>query len=168
MNLLWRLWIVLIQSFFRRRLHALSESVLNLTVLPNDLDLNLHMNNGRYLSVMDLGRLDLLLRADLLPLLVKHRWQPLVGAVNIRYKQSLAPLKRYRLHTKIVAWDEKWFYIEQRFERRNRLIASAHVKALFRSPKGNVTPDEVFGLLKMNIDPPKMPERVRKWIETEM
>jgi acyl-CoA thioesterase FadM len=168
MNLLFRLFAILVESLFRRKLHPLSESVVHFRVLPNDLDLNMHMNNGRYLAIMDLGRMDLLLRAELLPLLLKHRWQPLAGAVNIRYRQSLPPFKVYRLHTKIVAWDEKWFYIEQRFERKNRLIATAHVKALFRSPKGNVSPAEVFGLLKMNIDPPKMPERVKKWIETEM
>jgi acyl-CoA thioesterase FadM len=168
MNLLFRLIVILIESLFRKKLHPLSESILHLRVLPNDLDLNLHMNNGRYLAVMDLGRLDLLLRAGLLPTLFKQRWQPLVGAVNIRFRQSLMPLVKYRLHTKIVAWDEKWFYIEQRYERKNRLIATAHVKALFRSPNGNVTPDEIFGLLKMNIDPPKIPDRVRKWIETEM
>lgn len=168
MNLLFRLMLVIFGSFFRRRLHPLSESILHLRVLPNDLDLNMHMNNGRYLAIMDLGRIDLLLRADLLSTLVKQRWQPLAGAVNIRFRQSLLPFAKYRLHTKIVAWDEKWFYIEQRFERKNRLIAYAHVKALFRSPNGNVRPDEVLGLLKVNIDPPKIPERVRKWIETEM
>jgi len=168
MNLIFRLITIIIQSFFRRRLHPLSESVVHFRVLPNDLDLNMHMNNGRYLAIMDLGRIDLLLRADLLSTLVKQRWQPLAGAVNIRFRQSLLPFVKYRLHTKIVAWDEKWFYIEQRFERKNRLIANAHVKALFRSPQGNVSPDEVLGLLKVNIDPPKIPERVRKWIETEM
>lgn len=168
MNLIFRLTLLIIESFFRRKLHPLSESVLKLRVLPNDLDLNLHLNNGRYLAVMDLGRMDLLLRAGLVPLLFKNRWQPLVGGVNIRFKQSLKPLAKYRLHTKIVAWDEKWIYIEQRFERKNRTVATAHVKALFRAPKGNVTPDEVFGLLKMNIDPPKIPERIQKWIETEM
>ncbi len=168
MNLIFRLIYVIIESLFRRKLHPLSESVVNFTVWPNDLDLNFHMNNGRYLPIMDLGRVDLLLRADLLPLLMKYRWQPLVGAVNIRYRQSLAPFSRYRLHTKIVAWDEKWIYLEQRFERKKRLIATAHVKAIFRSPKGNITPEEVFGLLKMNIDPPRIPDRVKKWIETEM
>jgi acyl-CoA thioesterase FadM len=168
MNLLIRLIIVFIEGRFRRKLHPLSESVLHMRVLPNDLDLNMHMNNGRYLAIMDLGRMDLLLRAGLLPLLFKHRWQPLAGAVNIRFRQSLLPFAKYRIHTKIVAWDEKWFYIEQRFEKKNRLIANAHVKALFRSPKGNVRPEEILGLLKMNIDPPKVPEKVRKWIETEM
>jgi acyl-CoA thioesterase FadM len=168
MNLLIRLFTIVIQSFIRKKLHPLSESVVHLRVWPNDLDLNMHLNNGRFLTIMDLGRLDLLLRAELLTHLVAHRWQPLVGAVNIRYRQSLPPFAKFKLKTKIVAWDEKWFYIEQRFERKNRLIATAHVKALFRSPKGNVRPEEVFGLLKMNIDPPTIPASVQKWIDTEM
>ena len=29
-------------------------------VWPNDLDTNAHMNNGRYLTLMDLGRFDLM------------------------------------------------------------------------------------------------------------
>jgi len=168
MNLLLRLIWVLIRAPFRRKLHPLSESVLQMRVMPNDLDLNMHMNNGRYLSLMDLGRVDLLLRSGVLGAMLKLQWQPLVGAVNIRYRLSLLPFAKYRLHTKIVAWDEKWIYIEQRFEQKNRLIARGHIKALFRSPQGNVKPEEVFGLLKMNIDPPAIPERVRKWIENEM
>jgi len=168
MNLLFRLFLLVITAPFRRKLHPLSESILTMRVLPNDLDLNMHMNNGRYLPMMDLGRLDLLLRAGMLPAMLKLQWQPLVGAINIRYKMSLLPFAKYRLHTKIVAWDEKWIYLEQRFEKKNRLIARAHVKALFRSPKGNVRPEDLFRLLQMNIDPPAIPERVRKWIENEM
>ncbi len=167
MNLLFRLLIIIIESFFRPRLHPLSESVLNLRVLPNDLDLNFHMNNGRYLSVMDLGRLDLLIRTDLAKALVQHRWQPLVGAVNMRYKQSLMPLKKYRLRTKVIGWDEKWFYIEQRFECGNRVIAVALVKALFRGKKRNITPEETLKLIHVNIDPPKMPERILRWLSME-
>ena len=167
MNLLFRLFIIMIESLFRKRLHPLSESVLNLTVLPNDLDLNMHMNNGRFLSIMDLGRLDLLIRTDLAKALFKHRWQPLVGAVNVRYKLSLMPFDRYRLHTKVIGWDEKWFYIEQRFERKNRTIAVAIVKALFRGPKRNITPEDTLRLIHVNIDPPKMPDKILKWLSME-
>lgn len=167
LNLLCRLIIIFIESIFRRRLHPLSESVLNLTVLPNDLDLNMHMNNGRFLSIMDLGRLDLLIRTDLAKVLLQHRWQPLVGAVNIRYKQSLLPFQRYRLRTKVIGWDEKWFYIEQRFERKNRTIAVALIKAVFRGPRKNVTPEDTLKLIHVNIDPPAMPDKVLKWLSME-
>lgn len=168
MNLLFRLFAIIVESFFRKRLHPLSESVLHLRVWPNDLDLNFHMNNGRFLSIMDLGRLDLLLRTDLAGALIRHRWQPLAGAVNIRYKQSLLPFQRYRLHTKVIGWDEKWFYIEQRFERKNRTIAVGLVKALFRGPHRNITPEATLKLIGVNIDPPKMPEKVLRWLSMEV
>lgn len=168
MNLVFRLFWIVIESFFRRRLHPLSESVLHLRVLPNDLDLNMHMNNGQFLSIMDLGRLDLLIRTDLAGTLIKHRWQPLVGAVNIRYKLSLLPFQKYRLHTKVIGWDEKWFYIEQRFERKNRTIAVGMVKALFRGDRRNITPEQTLKLINVNIDPPELPEQVVKWLSMEV
>jgi len=167
MNLIFRLIWIIIEGFFRRKLHPLSESVLQLRVLPNDLDLNFHMNNGRFLSLMDLGRLDLLIRTDLAAALVKHRWQPLVGAVNIRYKVSLLPFQRYKLRTKVIGWDEKWFYIEQRFEKKNRTVAVGLVKALFRGQHRNITPEETLRLIQVNIDPPKMPDQVLKWLSME-
>ncbi len=167
MNLLFRLIYVIIAGFFRKKLHPLSESVLTLRVLPNDLDLNIHMNNGRFLSVMDLGRLDLLIRTDLAAALFKHRWQPLVGAINVRYKVSLLPFQKYQLHTKVIGWDEKWFYIEQRFVRKNRTIAVALVKALFRGDHRNIPPEETLKLIHVNIDAPLMPDKILKWLSME-
>ena len=168
MNLLIRLFIIFIESFFRKPLHPLAESVLSMTVLPNDLDLNMHMNNGRFLSIMDLGRLDLIIRTDLAKATFKHGWKPLVGGATIRYKLSLLPFQRYKLHTKVIGWDEKWFYIEQRFTRRNRTIAVGIVKALFRGNRRNVSPAECLQLIHVNIDPPEMPDRILKWLSMEV
>ena len=47
---------------------------LPLRVLPNDLDTNLHLNNGRYLTLMDLGRVDLMLRMGVMGELRRRRW----------------------------------------------------------------------------------------------
>ena len=49
----------------RPPLEPLGTSVLGFLVWPNDLDVNVHMNNGRFLSIMDLGRFDLSFRTDL-------------------------------------------------------------------------------------------------------
>lgn len=63
MNLWFRLLYLLLCSFFRPRLAApFGVSRLPFRVLPNDLDSNLHMTNGRYWNIFDLGRLDLILR----------------------------------------------------------------------------------------------------------
>jgi acyl-CoA thioesterase FadM len=116
---------------------------------------------------MDLGRMDLLIRTDLAAALFRHRWQPLVGSVNIRYKMSLLPFQKYRLRTKVIGWDDKWFYIEQRFERKNRTVAVGLVKALFRGDHRNIPPQETLRLIQVNIDPPTMPEQIKKWLSME-
>ncbi len=161
MNLYFRLLLTIVHSFFRKKLHPLAESVLHLRALPSDLDLNVHVNNGRFLSLMDLGRVDLMLRTGLSSVALKHRWAPLVGGVNIRYRYSIKPFQRFRLRTQAIGWDDKWFYIEQRFERGNRTLAVALVKAMFRGPRGNVQPETVLKLVHVNIDPPELPEKVR-------
>jgi hypothetical protein len=54
---------------------------LSLRVWPIDLDVLGHMNNGVYLSIMDLGRMDLLVRADAWRVLNSHGIYPIVASV---------------------------------------------------------------------------------------
>ena len=69
-NVLWRTLLVMLTA--RRRLrrsgrHGPAEiGRIRVTTLPTDIDLLRHMNNGRYLSLFDLGRWDLLVRTGLL------------------------------------------------------------------------------------------------------
>lgn len=154
MNLLVRLIWLLLTVRFRSRLHVLDDSVRPFIVWPNDLDLNLHMNNGRYLTVMDLGRFDLTFRTALGGLLFKRRWRPVVGAARITYRRSLDPFQRYELHTRLHAWDAKWVYLEQRFLRNGQLHAEAMVKAIFLGPGGTVPTAEVGEALGLPAESP--------------
>src|SRR5258706_4303913 len=117
MNLLVRALAVFLGLIFKRRsLGLLDESVLAFRVWPNDLDANVHMNNGRYLTLMDLGRLDLTARAGFLGTALRRGWRPMVGSATIRFRRGLAPFARFQLITRIVCLDGKWFFIEQRLE----------------------------------------------------
>ena len=98
-------------------LGVLDEDRLRMRVWPNDIDLNLHMNNARYLSVMDYARTHLLARTRLLEHIVRSRWQPLVGAAWLTYRRSLPLFSAFSLTSRMICWDEKWFYIEQTFTR---------------------------------------------------
>lgn len=150
----------------RPPLEALGTSVLRFRVWPNDLDVNIHMNNGRFLSVMDLGRFDLTFRTGLGKAMLRNRWMPLVGGVTIRYRRSLDPFEAYELHTRLLGWDAKWFYLEQRFLKRGGdLAAEGVVRALFRGKGGNVATAEV--LEQMGYTGPDLPpsEDLRRWAE---
>ena len=166
--MLLRLLAVLLAAVFRRRLGFLDESAVRLRVWPNDLDANLHMNNSRYLLAMDLGRWELVVRTGFWRELWRRRWFPVVGSATLRFRRSLDPFQRYRLVTRLVAWDEKWCFLEQRFERGGHVHAVGRVKALFRGPEGQVSTVALLAAAGYPEAPSsQMPEAIRRWQEAE-
>jgi acyl-CoA thioesterase FadM len=116
MNLWLRFFWLLLTAFRRSPIPVPhGKSVLAFRVLPLDLDVSLHMNNGRYLTIMDLGRVDVILRSGLWRAVWRHGWTPVANAVVIRFRRELRAFERYRLETQIVAWDERAVVMEQIF-----------------------------------------------------
>ena len=146
-------------------LGVLEEDTLRMRVWPNDIDLNLHMNNARFLSVMDYGRTHMLARTGLLEHILRSRWQPLVGAVWITYRRSLPAFAAYQLSSRMVCWDERWFYIEQTFTGRKGLAAVGWVKGILRDSQGSVQPQSVIEGVAPGLLSPPIPEAVAAWNE---
>lgn len=118
---------------------------LTFTVLPLDMDLNLHMNNARYLSWMDLGRFYMLGRSGLFGAVFgKDGWQAILGGVTIRYLRPLTLFQRVTLHTEVKSWDSKYFYIQQSFFSKGKLVAQAQAKAIVVHKNGKVKPVRVL------------------------
>ncbi len=175
MNLLIRVLYVFITSFFKPKIvDVLSPSLLKLCVLPNDLDFNLHMNNGRYLTVMDLGRLDLILRSGLFKIMVQQKSVPILASAKIRYRLSLDPFQTYILQTQILGWDEKWFYIEQRFlmgsgQKQGEVAAIGLVKGCFFDSRNKVTVPsrDVLQSIGYTSGSPALPPHIIDWQRAE-
>lgn len=129
--------------------HRLAPSRLRLRVWPNDLDLFGHVNNGRYLTLMDLGRLHVVIRTGLLRTMRARRWQAAAAAIEIRFRRPLKLWQRYELVTEIVDWDAAWFLFEQRFESAGKVHARALVKAQFRHRRERVPTGAVLETLGM-------------------
>ena len=88
-NLLFRFSFVVAVAVFGSRRALLCASRRWLCVLPNDLDLNLHMNNSRYLGVFDLGKIDVMIRSGV-AVAYRRRWHPLVGGNVTRGRMVIA------------------------------------------------------------------------------
>lgn len=162
MSLIFRmLWVL---CFGGGRVHdPLSPSVLTFRVWPTDLDLNLHVNNGRYFTLMDLGRLHLLRRSGVVLEVLRRHWRPIVGSEAIRFRRSLDPFQTFELHTRVLAWDERWFYMEQRFLRAGQVCAIGLVKAQMRAKDGPVPPVDFLALLGEGHPPMPRPELPSLW-----
>ncbi len=146
-------------------LGVLDEDGLRMRVWPNDIDINMHMNNARYLSIMDYARTHLLARTGLLEHIIRSRWQPMVGAVWITYRRSLPLFSASWLSSRLVCWDERWFYMEQTFTGREGLAAVGWVKGILRDARGSVEPQAVVEGVTAGVGSPPMPEAIAAWNE---
>jgi len=146
-------------------LGVLEEDRLRMHVWPNDIDFNLHLNNARYLNIMDYARTHLLARTGLLEHIVRARWKPMVGAVWITYRRSLPVFSSFWLSSRLVCWDERWFYIEQTFEGREGLAAVGWVKGVLHNKRGTVDPQVAIETVAPGAVSPPMPEAIGAWNE---
>lgn len=163
MNLYLRLLALVVQILLDRKPAARNESCLQFRVLPLDCDVNLHMNNGRYLTFMDLGRVHLLHNLRALGPILKRRWSPVLGAADMSYVRPLRPFQKFKLMTRIVYWDAKYFYIEQRFETNGKLYASAMIRGLFLTGSQKVSTEAVLALSPAGLSRGEMPELIKCW-----
>jgi len=166
MRLRLRLLILVLSSFWNKPIYSLSESVLNLRVLLNDVDIT-KITSDRFLALMDLGRLDIVFRAGLLKLLFKKKWVPMATFQTIRFRYPLKVFQKYQLRSRIVWWDETTFYVKHIFERKGRVVATGFVCANFLGSNGPIPPSKVLAETGQSITKPNEPEIVAKLREIE-
>ncbi len=165
MLLLFRVMRVLIASLFGARTGLLDDSVLNLRVWPTDSDLNFHLNDGRYISLAGLGRVDLMARTGLFRIALRRRWYPVVGSVMVRYRREIPSMQRFALRTRCLGWDEKWFYFEHRFEIGETVAAIAFARGVLRTRKAPIPSAEVVAAVDSRLESPPLPEAIVRWRE---
>jgi acyl-CoA thioesterase FadM len=133
-------------------------------VLPSDLDVLRHMNNGVYFSVMDLARADLMMRCGLAGRLRQRHWYPVVAAQTIRFRRSLTLFQRFTVESRVLGWDDRAFLVEQLFVRDREPVASAVVRARFLGRKGErISPQDVLALVGLHAASPPLPVPVARW-----
>lgn len=169
MNLIFRLLRVVIQALLAgRSLGPLDTSVVGFRVWLNDIDTNLHMNNGRYFTIGDLGRVDLMIRSGMLKMLLARKWAPVLGGATIRFRRELKPFQPYRLKTRVLCWEGKWIYLEHVFEAINGDIAAIIVvKGVFRERGRTVDTAELMHHMGIDMASPPMPADIRAWQEAQ-
>lgn len=143
------IWHFLVSRLRRVRLDVDAVARSRFRVWPSDLDVYRHMNNGKYLSVMDVGRYDLMHTTGLVRVFARERWYPVVASQTITYRRSLLPLQLFHVESRIAGFDEHSIYVEQRFVRPDdsgcdEIYALAYVRAkVLRFGGGVVSTAEV-------------------------
>lgn len=176
MNLYFRVLIIIIRALFGPRIIDASKPFcVRLRVYPNDLDSNFHMNNGRYLTVMDLGRLNMILRSGLWREVMRMKYAPVLASAQMRYRLPLQPFQLFDLETRVLCWDEKWIYMEQRFlyvdgPKMGAVAAIGLLKGSFYDPatRTTVPSSNILSIGNMTaMSSPPFPDYLQDWIKAE-
>ena len=139
---------------------------VRMRVVPTDLDVLGHMNNGVYFSIMDLGRIDLMIRSGSWSTLRARGYYPVMGNESITFRKSLQPWQRFVLESRIVGYDAKAVYVQQRFVVDGEIFAEAMTRGRFLKKSGGTVPMAELGeLLGVDVSALPAPEWVNSWVE---
>jgi YbgC/YbaW family acyl-CoA thioester hydrolase len=133
-------------------------------VWPGDLDELRHVNNGVYLSMLDLARYELLKRSGVWGRMREAGLYPVVGAQTIAYRKSLRLGQRFAIETRILGYDARAVYLEQRFVVHGEVYARAYILGRFlRRGAGVASMADVAATVGIDIDAHPAPEELHEW-----
>lgn len=163
MHLILRTILMLFRSAKRTPLTIWDTSSLPMRVLPTDVDIAVHVNNGMYFSLMDLGRFDLMVRSGVWKRMHRRGWSPVAAGETIAFRKSLQLWQRYTIETRIIGLDTKAVYFEQRMVSDGEIYARAYIATRLVTKGRPVSQDEIleeFGQPPADL---QLPEWIHEW-----
>ncbi len=135
---------------------------------PWDIDLWMELNNGRTLTLFDLGRIPLARRVGLLAALKRQGWGLTVAGSTVRYRRRVRPFETVEMRSRAIFWDDKFIYIEQSMWKRSGECAN-HIllRTAVTGKDGIVPPARVMEEVDKTTPTPDAPGWVRAWIEAD-
>jgi acyl-CoA thioesterase FadM len=167
MNLYLRLLWTLLRAWRQPRLQAGDTLERCLRVLPNDIDVNGHMNNGRYLTIIDLMLVEYFVRSGFATVMLKNGWRPMAGGSFITYRRGLMPLRSYRLRFRLDACDGSWNYMRFEFLQGDKLCAAGYMKGAAVGAQGLVPNRVSYAAMGQPVFGGALPAAVSSWLAAE-
>ena len=135
---------------------------------PWDVDFQFEMNNGRVLTLYDLGRIPAAYRAGLIRVMRERKWSFAMAGACVRYRRRITTFERFRQTTKVVGRDDRFTYIVQSMWKRDGEAASNILyRAAMVGKNGIVPTNDVAAALGQPDWNPKLPDWVQNWIDAE-
>lgn len=132
------------------------ESRFTFRCLPSDIDINMHLNNARYMMLADVGRIDIFLRAGLLNVARQKGWAPMMGGVQATYVREIRLWKRFEVISSIETWEDRQVVGKHRFvleDGRTAAVILTTAGVYDRRNRRFVAIDEVVAALGRRINP---------------
>jgi len=142
----------------------LDEHVSQHICWPWDLDFWAELNNGRTLTLFDLGRVPALRRTRLFDVLARERWGMAVAGASVRYRKRVLAFARITMRTRGVGWDARFLYVEQSMWLSDGSCAShVLIRSAATDRNGIIAPARLVAALGWQGPAPVLPDWVAAW-----
>ncbi|MEL7259020.1 MAG: acyl-CoA thioesterase, partial [Pseudomonadota bacterium] len=126
------------------------------------------LNNGRTLTLYDLGRIPFAIRSGLVKVMRKNKWGLTMAGASVRYRQRIKMFETVEMRSRTVFWDERFMYVEQSMWKKNGECANHIVyRAAVTGRDGIVEPANVAEAMGIEPQPPIAPDWVTAWIAAD-
>lgn len=136
-------------------------------IYPWDLDMFLELNNGRTLTLYDIGRMTLAQRSGMWRLLRRNGWSMAVAGLSVRFRRRVHLFQRVEARARLVGWDARFFYIEQSMWRAGACTSHVLARMAVTDRDGIVIPDRLLAQLDRPLPSPVLPDWAQNWVEAE-
>lgn len=161
-----RFVLTVLRSMLKPRLRIDQESFLTFRVWPTDADLSL-MNHANYLTIMEQGRIDLIVRSGFMRFLLRRHWSAVLGSITVQYRTPLRRFQKYQVRTRVACWDDKWIFLEHRLSRGVDLVAAGLAKIAILAPAGRLRPADALSAFGLAVAAPPVARMVHSLEEGE-
>ena len=135
---------------------------------PWDLDMWWELNNGRTLTLYDMGRLPLAKRVGLIDALKRNTWGLTMAGCSVRYRKRIRMFQKIEMRSRAVCYDDRFIYMEQSMWTTGGECAG-HIlyRCAVTSADGIVNPALVLNDIDPNFKKPAIPGWIDAWIQAE-
>jgi acyl-CoA thioesterase FadM len=130
---------------------------------PQDLDPWRELNNGRTLTLYDLGRIPYAVRTGLAAAVRAQGWGLTVAGNTTRYRRRVRLWDRVEMRTRCIGWDRRFFYIEQSMWNGAECTSHMLLRSAVTSAAGIVAPARVLEAMGLPVESPELPGWVQAW-----
>lgn len=135
---------------------------------PWDLDFMMELNNGRSLTLYDLGRIPYAKRIGLLDVLKKNDWTMAMAGATVRWRRRVRMFQKLKMHTHFLGRDARFIYMLQTLWHGEHPTSSIVYRIAIANKDGIIPTDKVAAQLPDGYAVEKvLPEWVQKWIDAE-
>jgi acyl-CoA thioesterase FadM len=155
-----------IETLLHRRAPALPPGGVHVsrhTCLPWDIDFWGELNNGRTLTLYDLGRIPLVHRLGLFATLRREGWGFTLAGATVRWRRRVRAFDRLVQHSAMVGRDARFLYFHHVLWRGEEATSAAVLRAAVTGPGGIVPTDRVMAALGAPEWNPALPDWIAAW-----